>query len=249
MENCWANQTGDCCGQISREHLISESLFLEPKVSVHGFTWCKEEPKIIGLSSMTSKILCKKHNSDLSPVDTVGAQAFNAFRESAQLNNIRGKLKPRRWRVQKYTIDGRLLERWFLKTTINLLSLGNIPIGKNSTRLGKPSGNLVDIAFGRNDFHKPAGLYASAFKGETINSRDVVQFAPLIKDQTHVSGALFFFRGFRFLLMMDMEEPPKSLADSNFYYHSLEEHSHNYHLKNINWKHDKYLSTTIQFRW
>src|SRR5688572_6738799 len=39
----------------------------------------------VGLGSLTSKILCRHHNSNLSPLDAVGGAAFDALRQGTGL--------------------------------------------------------------------------------------------------------------------------------------------------------------------
>src|SRR5690348_538201 len=152
MESCWASCLGNCSNKLSREHLVSKSLFLSESIRVQGFPWCKDDPVDIGISGLTSKILCELHNNDLSPYDQSGAQAFATFRESMRLDNVRRNMEPRRWNVKKFRIDGPGLERWCLKTLINLSCNGTLPIGRDSQVVGRPSERLVRVAFGLESF-------------------------------------------------------------------------------------------------
>jgi hypothetical protein len=180
-KRCWAKCIGGCDDSQSREHLISASLFDEGKIRVEGFPWCKGTTREIGLSSLTAKILCKAHNSELSPVDDAGAQALDVVRKIMQFSNIRQKLRPGRWNILKYRLDGRMLERWFLKTLINLSLGGQYPIGRGSTKAGEPSEGLVRIAYGLSHFEGRAGLFSIARLGMKLNPRDAVSFGPLCK--------------------------------------------------------------------
>ena len=125
---CWAACLGNCSDKVSREHLVSRGLFIGDIIRVEGFSWCKTGPKEVGLSSLTAKILCKKHNSDLSEVDAGGANAFDIFRQLRLVANQRQGLPPNSWQVPEYRIDGPLLERWLLKTLINISYNGDHPI-------------------------------------------------------------------------------------------------------------------------
>jgi hypothetical protein len=202
---CWAECLGGCSEKISREHPISRSLFLGNEVTVHGFPWCKTVPVKIGLQSFTTKILCTKHNSDLSDLDDIGADAFKDLREMTRLSNVRSKPKHQIWTVKRYRIDGPGLERWFLKTSINLAFGGPYRIGKDSAVVGQPSRRLVEIAFGLTQFQGGAGLYTVVNVGGQIQSDDTVRFAPLIQHTTHVAAGLFSFRGVRHLLFLEPE--------------------------------------------
>src|SRR5258706_14079565 len=84
---CWAACLGSCDGVLSREHIVNKSLFISPSVEVTGFPWCKGETKRIGLESLTKRALCVKHNNDLSPLDAVGAHAFDVLRQQTKLAN------------------------------------------------------------------------------------------------------------------------------------------------------------------
>src|SRR6202034_2773995 len=128
-----------------REHVISKTLFLGSSVTVQGFSWCKDEAKDIGIASLTAKILCKPHNSALSPVDDSARKAFAELREMTRVKNLREAMKPHRWNVTKHFLDGVLIERWFLKTLINLAFDGKYPIGADSSVEGWPSDRLVRI--------------------------------------------------------------------------------------------------------
>lgn len=199
-KGCWAAVLGDCSKKMSREHTVSRSLFVSDDIMVQGFRWCLTEPKKIGLASLVAKILCEKHNNGLSELDAAALDAFNVFRECIRLNNVRGKLKRQpMWNVKRLTIDGPRLERWFLKTLINLSFGGEWSIGRGSHPVGAVSEDLVEIAFGLRRFQDGAGLYVSGRTGESIDSFDRVSMTPLTEGEC-LCAARFNFRGFTFFL-------------------------------------------------
>jgi hypothetical protein len=138
-------------------------------------------------------------------VDPAGAVAFDAYRQSIALARKREKLPPRRWALKKIILDGPKLERWFLKTLINLSYGGTLPIGRNGSGPGLPADELVRVAFGKAVFPERAGLYNVLRLGTSSDSNETLAFAPLIKDSAFIIGGLFGFRGFEHLLML---EPP-----------------------------------------
>lgn len=75
MKTCWAQCLGNCSGKISREHPISPSVFGGDEIVVQGFPWCRDRPKKISVANLTEKVLCQKHNSDLSDIDKAGSDA------------------------------------------------------------------------------------------------------------------------------------------------------------------------------
>ena len=82
---------GGCCRKISREHIVTENLFIGGTIGVKGFPWCQKTPKLIRKEEFTSNILCERHNNMLSQVDQAGIDAFAAFRKLAELNDQRLK--------------------------------------------------------------------------------------------------------------------------------------------------------------
>jgi hypothetical protein len=117
--------------------MVSQGLFANDSIEVYGLPWLHGEKKVVGLSSLTAKILCKKHNYDLSDVDEGGIKAFETFREMRRLGNVRGKLDPRLLPVAKYQLNGILSERWFIKTLINLAFNGEYPVGQSTIEAGE----------------------------------------------------------------------------------------------------------------
>jgi hypothetical protein len=103
---------------------------------------------LVGISSVTANILCRTHNSDLSPLDSCAQQAFTVFRDVSAISAIREDLvrsptatKPKihLWRLKTYKIDGKKPERWYLKTLINICYDQDHAIGRDSSNIGKPS--------------------------------------------------------------------------------------------------------------
>ncbi len=171
MNDCWAACLGDCSGKISREHIVTAGLFLDDKITVQGPPWCRDEPKEIGLTALTKKNLCTKHNSDLSVVDDAGISSMNVLRKTTELTNLRIKHKITRPRILRFQIDGQALERWFPKTFINIAFKQAYPIWRDSAKPWILSCDLVEIAFGRKEFEPKAGLYFLGEQGEQIESR------------------------------------------------------------------------------
>ena len=130
-----------------------------------GLHWCKDGPKPIGNAALTGKILCQKHNSELSELDYGVKRSFDTLSEAWRLYDVRRKIINRRWTQKTFTVDGALLERWFLKTLINLSHGGQWIVGEGTHAAGMPNEELVEIAFGRAAFREKAGLYIAAYDG------------------------------------------------------------------------------------
>ena len=125
-EKCFLNSRRDCSSKISREHYISSKLLnvIERKnktIDVAGLSWLsKEKIKSIGKANLVSNILCTKHNSDLSDLDS----SIGKFVE--YLSEIDKNFQTETSSELNYEVNGREIEQWILKTILGLIHSGNI---------------------------------------------------------------------------------------------------------------------------
>jgi hypothetical protein len=211
MHTCWAACLGNCSRKKSKEHIVSKSVFIGDELKIRGFPWCRQTPQLLPKESLESNILCCKHNKDLShAVDPAGINAFRVFRKVAELSEQRARAVKNSGIVLpeqvKYTIDGPNLERWFLKTLINIVIVGKekVPIGSNRGNAGEPSQELVEIAFGRKQFVDGAGIYFFSHAELTWdpNGEGVTCIPQILADPTgeHIVAGEFWFYGCPFFL-------------------------------------------------
>lgn len=157
MRVCWATCLGDCDGPLTREHLVSANVLGPGPIKIRGLPWCREEFREIGVGSLTRNMLCESHNHRLSPLDQAGGQAwreFSIFTVSAR----RALTMPPTARTtgRNYQkVNGAMLERWLLKTLVNLIVSSGEPRGDAWI----PPQDWVDIIFGRMRFPERCGLY------------------------------------------------------------------------------------------
>lgn len=246
---CWAETLGDCSAKLSREHIVSRSLFIGDTVRVEGLSWCRTGPKEVGLASLTAKILCERHNSELSAVDAAGAKAFDTLRQVDVVTEKRRRLGLWKWRVREYRIDGPLLERWLLKALINLCYKGEHPIGAPAVARGLPHPALVKIVFGQSQFAGRAGLYFAVHAGQQVSTDETVGFAPLIKDSAYIAGGCFWFRGYRLLLYLEPAGPPERLTGIVVNGEDLGNSQLNYHNRRIDFLQGRHVSQVVHVDW
>jgi hypothetical protein len=210
-EKCWAASLGDCDGKISREHLISECFWDgEKSVFVQGLHWCLNEPKLIGVANNTGKILCEKHNNlfgEAGGVDEVAGSARSLIERAVELNNVRIKLRSRHYNRLHFRINGLMLERWFLKTLINLSHADpiNIWAGNRADRI--PADELVRIAFGLTAWPEHSGLWLAV--GQAGTQYDIsrrLRFRSKTDGESLV-GSFFSFCGYEFYLNLQAVHP------------------------------------------
>lgn len=245
---CWASCIGGCSNKISREHTVTRAMFLDKEITVSGLPWCAE-PKNVGLANLTAKVLCVVHNSALSEVDQEAVRFAEAMRESFQLLTVRHSLKPRRWTIRRFPVDGRRMERWFLKTLINVAYHRSSAIGPDSHHRGLPSNSLVEIAFGRRTFEPNAGLYGIYDAPEKRPDMDGISIHAFNTTDNRVAGAVFCFLGFRLLLFLDRKGPPPLMEVGTVTGETTEMIEPTYHPRGIDYLAGKATSHILEFKW
>lgn len=202
---CWAQEIGGCGGGISREHVVSNAILAHfSDLTVVGYPWCRTEPKHIGPASLVAKNLCVNHNTLLSPTDAAAATLFRLLREQMDV------AAPSY--AAPVVVNGFYLERWFLKTGINI-SLQDASV----SRFPYPAGGapvplaLVRHAFGLDSFRPPLGLYWRGYAGQKQLSEDRIDLIPQIVCDDTAGGFLWSFRGHTFALWF---HPSERLVES-----------------------------------
>lgn len=200
---CWGHCLGDCNGGMSQEHLVSECLY-ERAVKVKGLPWCMDDWKFLSIENVTSRILCRHHNTALSVVDDGARHTLDIIGRAFDLWEVRKKILTRRWTLQYFETDMLLFERWCLKTliNINLNHKPGIPVdpeGKSTM----PTEELVRIAFGLDIFKPPKGLYMMVSdqpENRTVNLMEGEMTIQTNSCNDRLSGAQFDMWGMKFLL-------------------------------------------------
>lgn len=155
VKKCWAEGIGTCEGPLTAEHIISESQ-LSDVISVRGFRWCKNEFRSIGKSSAVAKILCRRHNNQLSDADN----------EATRFQKFLPKFFPERRGTgivgeRFFELDGVLFSRWLCKTYCNSMA----------AEAKVPNSDLARYAFGY-DTVRPLFFYVSAVIGKPAQAED-----------------------------------------------------------------------------
>lgn len=117
---CYMAGSRDCGGGISREHYITRSLIDGPEVTVRGFPWQREEVARYSPDNLVARILCRRHNSALSPLDAHAKRFFLALEAALQHAQRRSLSK----RSRHFMASGDGLELWAMKTLAGLYATG-----------------------------------------------------------------------------------------------------------------------------
>jgi hypothetical protein len=235
---CWAKSLGNCRGKLSREHYVSEAFFSESIVSIKGLSWCKLEPRTIGIGAATAKILCQGHNSDLSPLDDEIARYMKNVKEHLRLSSLRVSLPANHFHVIKLKSSARLLERWLLKVLLNLSVGSQYLIGPDGVHPGIPPASLVNICFGNLPFEGRAGMYVGSYEGMSIEMGETLSYSPLIHENQRIVGGFFTVAGIRYFFWLLDGEIAVSLQE-------IEGIDPEWSAANLHWRF-KSIQTTIR---
>ena len=189
--DCWASLLGDCADGTSREHYISDGMFDGQSVTAMGLPWCRDEPVTIGIRSAVAKILCGRHNSALSNFDSEAAKLSRFLTTNVLDEPLAHSIT---------TLDGRRIEKWALKTFINLGYLRGLH-REQPNRL-EPPPHLVRYIFRNAAVPDGVGLY---FVTSKITNED---FGPGLwwnaiqhpQRRHEIFGMVVTFFGLRFVI-------------------------------------------------
>lgn len=141
---CWANCLGSC-DSMSGEHIVSNAIFkagCSCPIIIEGVKRIRNGAPT--RNAEKSNILCRRHNSLLSPLDeTIGRIAL--FQAEANDESYEGSL----------LLSGELLERWLLKTVVNSAAAGWI-----GTEKMHPDPSVVRAIYGLEPVPDKLGLYS-----------------------------------------------------------------------------------------
>lgn len=223
---CWANALDDCNGPLTEEHIVSVAVWaaepgrpnnrrgrLNRVLRVAGGHHLP--PGDVRVRDLTALILCEHHNNTSSPVDEAGGQFARAIDEWDRLYTERIQQRDRRWPQRTLRVNGRLLERWFLKTAINMMFGGDRPIGAHDAQVGWPTPALAEMVFGHRRVREPAGLFMLVRRGQDFRFAERIETIFFSANEgTHYSGCLMAFRSMVFGVNFENTPLPDGFFDA-----------------------------------
>lgn len=183
---CYMAPTENCSKKISKEHYISRAILEQMgELNVAGLPWhANKNPVLYSARDLTANILCTRHNSALSPLDSIAAHAFQAFVSAPSY--VTRNLTP--GRAQHYLVSGDGLQLWLIKLLAGLF-YGGIASAEGERLLKARdinTGALIRALSGAG-LEPGAGLYISQSVGEM--PRKAIHVAPYTDTATnHVAG-------------------------------------------------------------
>jgi hypothetical protein len=193
----------ECSEKISGEHLVSKCLF--PRgVNVQGFRWCLDETQSVGVNALRAKVLCERHNSNLSELDAAALDVWCVLREAFERVDEKRRLidagvKPE-FLSKRYRLDGTRFERWCFKTMINMIASGSV---RGFSDDWEPGIGLARYVVDGSSLPEGCGLGMIAGVGDMLLDQNQIQFQairgldPANTRRPEVAGFLLGFRGLR----------------------------------------------------
>ena len=201
---CYLAGTTDCSADLSREHYISKSVLqaIGNTVAASGVPWLPDgQEKEIGINSLTARILCSRHNSALSLLDS----AAGAFFEKLQEIEVDLQQKSLSRKHSFVLMSGEALELWMLKLACGLFYSKNAAAdGARLIDQHEVNEELVHEAllFGR--WREGCGLYLRPPQGFRIPDPHTISMAPLIAlNEDRLVGSALSLIGLEFELIFN----------------------------------------------
>lgn len=182
--------TANCSTKLSREHWVSKSISSQFEgLKVRGLPWQKTPHEYMeyGPDVLTSKVLCTRHNSALSPLDTAAGHAFRQITDAM----IYVTKKSLARRPAFFLVSGDALELWGIKTLLGFFT-AKIARAKKAKKAALAEGFELDYdtacralsGFGLNS---PLGMYM-AHEGAKVEHG--IEVKPLIPHREKVMCGL-----------------------------------------------------------
>lgn len=213
LESCYAAQLRDCSPKRSREHYISKSLLhylnRNKSLTVGGLHWIEGEQQVLSPNALASKILCSRHNSALSPLDSIAVRLFEAFDETEKSDSGEQLL---------HLFSGHDIERWLLKTLCGIAASKNLTLGPEIDCSIPPY--WLDILFGRIDFPIGEGLYICRSRGYAFEGPHGLRIQT-ITGKDRLTGMGLWVCGYELILSMS-GFPSRTFDGRDFIYRPLE---------------------------
>lgn len=202
---CYLASDQNCSQGLTGEHYISRSVLavLGEQIKVVGVPWLqKGEERTVGLNSLTANLLCKRHNSALSPLDDEAGK-FSHHLDQIHRDLNRHSLSRRK---KAHLFSGEAIELWLLKVTCGVC-LGFA--AKDGVKLKTDHVSdfeKIRFAFYRRVWDVGGGLYLNARLGSTVVGRNRISIAPLtVIGEKRIVGARVWLFGLEFDLLFDMK--------------------------------------------
>jgi hypothetical protein len=192
---------------MSREHVISRCAFITEYVNISGHPSGLNR---LHIDDLVAKVLCSKHNSDLSHLDQALCGFVNAAREMERLRVVREAVRGKAWPLTTFVVDACRLERALFKIIFNVAV-----VLTRKTASWHPPNWLAEVVFGARNVSQGCGMGLVARRGDSLRADESLDISFGYSEQTGgIHSALITLRGgWRFLCTW--EHPLSNLGQLN----------------------------------
>lgn len=213
-DGCYGRAANDCSPRLSREHWMSASVIeaiqidgLPPKVS--GLPWMKGATMTLPTNALASRILCERHNSALSPLDSLAETFFRATRDDQLSYSVPNDSNST---IDSFTLcPGPQLELWLLKLLWGSLASKSIRVdGQIATQLkaGIDLGVLADVLWRGTAWPDQWGLYSQQHSIDPHGSPNSVAMQSFTAPDGSVLACAVEFGALRLIVALGKLEGP-----------------------------------------
>lgn len=208
--------TANCSEKLSREHYISKNILDQfNQLAASGLPWHLDDQMVkYGANALASKVLCSRHNTALSPLDSAAGHAFRQITDA--MNYVTKKSLARQPKF--FLVSGDALELWGIKTLLGLYS-AKVARSKGKVLAADYEVDVVTAlkALSGGGVLKPLGLYIHPSTGEAI--RHGIGVAPLTaNDEKVLSGLRMNMTGITLDFILDQRGGnPRFFEEGQFY--------------------------------
>lgn len=210
---CYARVSNDCSDDLTLEHYISddvlESIAADGKVvMVSGAAWLGRDikQKTVGMNSLSSRMLCGRHNRALSPLDSMAADFFRYFRDD-QLDVM--KFYGNDFARSFTMVSGPRIELWMLKAIWGAIEAKALTVdGRRAYRfrLGVTAKQLAEILWRGAAWPPSWGMYVLLDRDHDQWVKENSVRLRLASVGSEILGGYIQIAGFEFLIAF--ETPP-----------------------------------------
>jgi hypothetical protein len=216
QDGCYLAGGANCSVGLSAEHYFSRALLQiigESTVFIAGTPWVPPgTTRAVGISSLTAKILCGRHNSALSVLDQSATKLFQSLQTIMDDINLRSLSRRDRY----YFFSGEELELWMLKVLCGTFYSKNAASQRISLFADHSlDSEVVRGAFEAGRWPQRCGLYLNAGMNLGTLRYNALSFTCLtsVADKK-VTGCRVGFAGIEFDLFID---PTAVIAEAPSY--------------------------------
>lgn len=194
--HCLLASTCDCDLKRSREHYVSKSVLkqIDEVIALHGVPWLPpNESNTFRVSSLQSKVLCKRHNEALSSLDASAARFFSTVKRFSKASyNGQDRIE---------IFNGRDIERWMLKTLYGLIESQTLQLKQGTKLNAYINERCVDLLYNRVPFEYGRGFFMRTAYSEHLQVVNHLRVKPVLNNTKRtIQGLEFNILGFDFLL-------------------------------------------------